>query len=141
MLVVEIIGNLGYDATVKNINGREYLSFDVAHEERNGNEKSTIWISILQSGNGGSLLNYLKKGTKVFARGTLTIRTYTSRDGQVKVSLSVIAREIQICQFSDRSSKDEQDRRMIRSAAELSQNVTPAQQSNGFIANDDDLPL
>ena len=42
MLIAEIIGNLGYDAVVKQINGKDYVSFDVAHEERNGNDYCTV---------------------------------------------------------------------------------------------------
>ena len=101
MLTAEIIGNLGYDAVVKQINGKDYVSFDVAHEERNGNDKSTVWVSVLWYGNGGNLLQYLKKGAKVFVRGRLQAGIYTSQKTmQNKVSLSVFVTEIQMCEFA-----------------------------------------
>ena len=108
MLIAEIIGNLGYDAVVKQINGKDYVSFDVAHEERNGNDKSTVWVSVLWYGNGGNLLQYLKKGAKVFVRGRLQAGIYTSQKTmQNKVSLSVFVTEIQMCEFAKGEQQDQ----------------------------------
>lgn len=105
MLTAEIIGNLGFDAVVKQINGKDYVSFDVAHEQRNGDRSETVWVSVLWYGNGGNLLQYLKKGAKVFVRGRLQAGIYTSQKTmQSKVSLSVLVTEIHMCQFL----KDEQ---------------------------------
>lgn len=102
MLIAEIIGNLGHDAVVKLINGKEYTSFDMAHSERMSNgERRTVWVSVLRSGNGGQLLQYLKKGARVFVRGELSAKVYTTRDGSANVSLSVMARETQLCQTVD----------------------------------------
>ena len=105
MLTAEIIGNLGFDAVVKQINGKDYVSFDVAHEQRNGDRSETVWVSVLWYGNGGNLLQYLKKGAKVFVRGRLQTGIYTSQKTlQSRVSLSMFVTEIQMCQFL----KDEQ---------------------------------
>ena len=120
MLIAEIIGNLGYDAVVKQINGKDYVSFDVAHEERNGNDKSTVWVSVLWYGNGGNLLQYLKKRAKVFVRGRLQAGIYTSQKTMLnKVSLSVFVTEIQMCEFA-------------RGQADQSQSPTSGQQVGNF---------
>lgn len=109
MLIAEIIGNLGHDAVVKQINGKEYTSFDVAHSERMSNgERRTVWVSVLRSGNGGQLLQYLKKGARVFVRGELSAKVYTTRDGATNVSLSVMAREVQICQTVEDGQQQQQ---------------------------------
>lgn len=34
MLQVEIIGNIGNDAQVKDFNGKKYIAFNVAHSEK-----------------------------------------------------------------------------------------------------------
>ena len=80
MIKLSIIGNLGADAEVKNHNGKEFVSFRVAHTDRftqDGQTKeTTTWVSCILNGNGGNLLPYLKKGTKVFCHGDFSIRLY-----------------------------------------------------------------
>lgn len=121
MLFAEIIGNLGHDAVVKLINGKEYTSFDVAHSERMSNgERRTVWVSVLRSGNGGQLLQYLKRGARVFVRGELSAKVYTTRDGAANVSLSVMAREVQLCQTVD-DGQQHQTNQQYRPAAPVQQ--------------------
>lgn len=78
-----IIGNLGADAQVKNENGKVFVSFSVGHNDRwtdaEGNVKeSTQWISCAMNGDGGKLLQYLKKGRAVYVEGRTTTRVYSS---------------------------------------------------------------
>lgn len=120
MLQLEIIGNLGHDAGVKQINGKDYVSFDVAHEERNGNDKTTVWVSVLWYGNGGNLKQYLRTGARVFVRGRMSVRLYTSqKTGQVNYSVSVFATEVQMCEFA-------------KGQADQSQSPTSGQQVGNF---------
>ena len=70
MLQLEIIGNLGADAQVMTSNGKPFVSFNVAHTERWQGEdgvkhEQTQWVSGALNGDGGNLLQYLKKGTTV----------------------------------------------------------------------------
>lgn len=104
MLKAEIIGNLGHDATTRQINGKDYVCFDVAHGERQNGEKKTVWISILWAGNGGNLLQYLRKGATVFVRGDFSAKLYTNRDGNVNISQSIMAREVQMCSFAEKGA-------------------------------------
>ena len=108
MLKAEIIGNLGHDATTRQINGKDYVCFDVAHGEKVNGERRTVWISVLWSGNGGNLLQYLRKGATVFVRGDLSAKLYTDRAGQTNISMSVMAREIQMCQFAEQGQQPAQ---------------------------------
>lgn len=83
MLKFEIIGNLGADAQVKAENGREFVSFNVGHNERwvdaaGVAHESTIWVSCALNGNGGNLLPYLKKGRCVYVSGRGSARVYSS---------------------------------------------------------------
>lgn len=140
MLIAEIIGNLGHDAVVKQINGKEYTSFDVAHSERMSNgERRTVWVSVLRSGNGGQLLQYLKKGARVFVRGELSAKVYTTRDGSANVSLSVMARETQLCQTVDEGQQQQtaqQPQRAPQPAAMPAQQAAQALEDVG-----EDLPF
>lgn len=101
MLAIEVIGNLGNDAEVKQFNGAEFLSFSVADSQKvkdaNGNQiERTTWVSCTMQGNGGALTQYLKKGTPVFIRGDLRISTYRRNDGNVAVNLNVRVRNINL---------------------------------------------
>lgn len=102
MLKLTIIGNLGADAEVKNQDGRSYVSFRVAHSERrqqsDGSVKeTTLWVSCTINGNGGRLLSYLKKGTKVFVSGDADCRLYNSaKDHSLKAGLNCYVRDIEL---------------------------------------------
>jgi len=100
MLTVEIIGNLGGDATVKEFNGRRYISFSVAHtngytDAQGQRHENTTWVSCLKSGE-SNVLSYLKKGTKVYVRGELSVRTYQAQQGGIAVAINCQVREIQL---------------------------------------------
>lgn len=97
MLSIEIIGNLGNDAEVKNINGKDVVAFNVAHSEKYNGQETTTWVSCLWYGNGGNLVQYLKKGTKVFARGRLSVTTYQNRDNRWVAGVNMTVTEIQLC--------------------------------------------
>ena len=75
MIKVEIIGNLGADAQLLEKNGNKFVAFRVANTDKWVDKstgqviESTQWVSCTLNGDGGALLPYLKKGTKVFVRG------------------------------------------------------------------------
>lgn len=104
MLQIEVIGNLGKDAEVKEFSGKKYVCFSVAHTENVRAQKPgepptqrTTWLSIYWYGEGGSTFQYLKKGAKVFVRGTMRNNLYTDRTGQTRVDINVNAREVYLC--------------------------------------------
>lgn len=97
MLKIEVIGNIGNDAEVKNINGNECVAFNVASSEKRNNTEYTTWVSVLMNGNGGNLTQYLKRGAKVFVRGNLSVKPYQDKNGQWCVGINVSASEIQLC--------------------------------------------
>lgn len=80
MLVLEAIGNLGADAIIKDLNGQKYIAFSVAHTEsykdsQGQRHERTTWVSCLKYGE-SPVINYLKKGTRVFIRGELSAKAY-----------------------------------------------------------------
>ena len=104
MLQIEVIGNLGRDAEVKEFSGKKYVCFSVAHTENVRAQKPgepptqrTTWLSIYWYGEGGSTFQYLKRGAKVFVRGTMRNNLYTDRTGQTRVDINVNAREVYLC--------------------------------------------
>ncbi len=104
MLQIEVIGNLGKDAEVKEFSGKKYTCFSVAHTENVRAQKPgepptqrTTWLSVYWYGEGGAVLPYLKRGAKVFVRGTMRNNLYTDRTGQTRVDINVNAREVYLC--------------------------------------------
>lgn len=118
MLQIEIIGNLGSDAEIKQLNGKNYVSFNVAHSEKRKDANgitvdSTTWVSVLLHGDGGNLLQYLKKGCKVFVRGRMYVKTYVDKSGQTQAAINVNASEINLCGLKGESNSQQDNTRPI----------------------------
>lgn len=97
MFKAQVIGNLGSDAQAKVINGVEYVSFDVAHSYRVGDKEATVWISCLLRGR-GKILDYLKRGTKVYVCGDLSGNIYDSSHYRCKmIGYTVFVDTLQLC--------------------------------------------
>lgn len=98
MLQLEVIGNLGSDAEIKEFGGKKYVSMNVAHsEKRKDGSDNTVWVSVLWYGEGGGLFQYLKKGTKVFLRGRLVPKAYLDKNNQVQCAVNMYANEVNLC--------------------------------------------
>lgn len=104
MIKMEIIGNLGADAEVKVYNGNKFVSFRVAHTDKWVDQQTgvistqTIWVSCSLNGDGGGLTPYLKKGTKVFVRGTPNFVTYSSpKTHKMETGVNLFVREVELC--------------------------------------------
>lgn len=97
-----IVGNLGADAEVKRENGREFVSFSIANTERHRKsdgsyEEKTTWVSATLNGNGGNLLQYLKKGAKVYAYGDYSVRMFHSEKQRALVAgVNLYVRDIEL---------------------------------------------
>lgn len=103
MLKLEIIGNIGADAELKNINGETFCSFRCAHTSRYTDRQSgevienTQWISVTINRDVKNLLPFLKKGTKVWCYGDCSTRLYVGHDGQKHAGLNLRAQSVELC--------------------------------------------
>lgn len=101
MLKSILIGNLGADAEVRSANGREFVSFRVAHSwnftAQDGTVNSgTIWVDCIGS-NLKDVVEYLKKGTQVFVEGNVSLRVYSSKvDRCMKAGLTINVETLQL---------------------------------------------
>lgn len=110
MLAVEIIGYLGADAEIREYNGTRFISFRVATKERrkdsHGNDIDiTNWISCTRNAD-GEIVKYLRKGTQVFVRGSLSVSTYTGKNG-VAIDMSCRCFEIQLLGRKEEEKKQQ----------------------------------
>ncbi len=103
MLKIEVIGNLGADAEIKDFSGNSLISFRVAHSEKfvgadSVEHERTVWVSCLYSGNASNLLKYLKKGVKVFVRGYASFKVFSSAaTRQMEVGVNVRVQDLELC--------------------------------------------
>jgi single-strand DNA-binding protein len=101
MIKLQVIGNLGKDCVVNNVNGKNVINFSVAHTERfrdnTGNMKDkTIWVECAYWTDRTAVAPYLKKGTQVYVEGAPDIRTYQTQDGRQGASLSLRVLSVQL---------------------------------------------
>lgn len=101
MVKLQVIGHLGRDCVVNNVNGKSVINFPVAHSEKfrdaQGVQKDkTLWVDCAYWTDRTAIAPYLKKGTQVYAEGTPDIRTYTTADGRQGASLSLRINNVQL---------------------------------------------
>ena len=99
---MNVLGNLGNDAQITKINGKDHVSFRIATsksflDEHGTKREVTTWVSALMYGDGGNLTQYLKKGTKVYVSGDAEIKPYRGSDGETYVSINVFVRDFELC--------------------------------------------
>ena len=146
MIKVEIIGNLGADAQLQEKNGNKFVAFRVANTDKWVDKstgqviESTQWISCTLNGDGGALLPYLKKGTKVFVRGNAQFVVFSSaKSRQMEVGVNLYVREIELCGGSKENEQTTQQ------PAQTPQQPAQPQEKNAKKGkqqqNVDDMPL
>lgn len=101
MLKMQIIGNLGRDCVVNNVNGKSVINFTVAHTERfrdnqGNNQEKTTWVDCAWWTDRTAISQYLTKGKQVYAEGTPEVRSFTRADGTNGAVLSLRVREVQL---------------------------------------------
>lgn len=101
MIKLQVIGNLGKDCIVNNVNGKNVMNFTVAHTEKykdstGAQREKTIWVDCAYWSDRTGIAPYLKKGTQVFVEGGPEVRTYTTQDGKTGASLSLRVLTVQL---------------------------------------------
>lgn len=139
MLKVEFVGHIGTDAEIKDFNGKRYIAFNVATSERfkdaQGNPVSrTTWVSCLKPGD-GAVVNYLKRGTQVYCRGNLSVKTYTGKNG-VEAGVNCTVSELELLG----SRQDAQNQQQTQPSATSQPYGGYGSNSALFPPSNDDLP-
>ena len=101
MIKLQVIGNLGKDCIVKEINGKNVINFSVAHTERykdaQGNQKErTTWVECAYWTDKTAVAQYLVKGKMVYAEGSPEAEGYTNKDGNVAGTLRMRVQSVQL---------------------------------------------
>lgn len=104
MLIATLIGNLGANAEIKTANGREFVSFRVAHNDSykgaDGTRiESSMWVDCTMScvNDRPAVLPYLTKGTAVCVVGQVSTRVYSSeKDRCMKAGLKIHVQRVEL---------------------------------------------
>jgi single-strand DNA-binding protein len=101
MIKLQIIGNLGKDCIVKEVNGKNVINFSVAHTERfkdaQGNQKErTTWVECAYWTDRTAVAQYLTRGRTVYAEGSPEADAYTNKEGQVAATLRMRVQSVQL---------------------------------------------
>jgi len=101
MIKLQIIGNLGKDCIVKEVNGKNVINFSVAHTERfkdaQGNPKErTTWVECAYWTDRTGIAPYLVKGRTVYAEGAPEADAYTNKEGQAAATLRMRVQTVQL---------------------------------------------
>lgn len=104
MQKLSVIGNLGGDAELRaREDGSKFVTFKVADTSKWTDLKgvvheSTQWISCVLNGDGGKLLQYLKRGVKVYVDGRPSYRVYSSeKERAVKCGVDIAVSSVELC--------------------------------------------
>lgn len=103
MLQAEAIGNLGADARIVHVASGEFYSFSIADSRKYKDAKGienvqTTWIDcILDKQRGDRIFDWLRKGLKVYVRGPLSVRSYTTRDNRTACGINIRVQQIELC--------------------------------------------
>lgn len=104
MKSLTIAGNIGKDAVTRTTGqGDKVTSWSVAVEERQGQDKRTIWFDCTLWGKRGeSLAQYLTKGSKVSVSGELS-----TREHEGKTYLTVRADQVSLMGGGERQERSD----------------------------------
>lgn len=93
MIQVNFNGRLGADAEVRQSKeGKEFITFSVAVNEKRNGEKRTIWMRVRSDNM--RIAPYLKKGSLVFISGNEDVSTFVDKNGSTQISRDVRAHNI-----------------------------------------------
>lgn len=98
---VQLIGNLGKDPEITNLDGGKKLAkFTIATNETYKNQKGekvtdTQWHNIVAWGKTAEIIeNYVTKGKEVAIEGKLTSRSYDDKEGVKRYITEVVCNEL-----------------------------------------------
>lgn len=101
MLQSTVIGNVGADAQVNNKDGREFVTFRVAHNDSwtdaaGQQHSNVIWVDCIMNGH-PKVAEFIKAGTQVVCIGRTSLRVYSSqKDRCMKAGLTINVESIQL---------------------------------------------
>lgn len=103
-----LFGYVGNDPKKPSDKNPDFVTFPLAvttrwKDDAGTEQEHTDWYEVItsQKGLSGVVSSYVKKGDPLYIEGTPKYGTYTSKDGEVKTSVTVNLREIELLGSKD----------------------------------------
>ena len=146
MIKMQVIGNLGRDAVVNNVNGKSVINFAVAHTEKYKNaqgvqQDKTIWVDCAYWTDKTAIGPYLKKGTQVYAEGQPDLRSYTTKEGTPGTALTLRVLSVQLLGSKPENQGGGEQGGYQPQAQNYGTGATQSQPANAVQEPLDDLPF
>ena len=144
MIKLQIIGNLGKDCIVKEVNGKNVINFSVAHTERfkdsQGNQKErTTWVECAYWTDRTAVSQYLTKGRTVYAEGSPEADSYTNKEGQPAATLRMRVQNVQL--LGNNSSEGNPSGQNSTTSNSVASSMQTQSQDSPSTSVEDDLPF
>jgi single-strand DNA-binding protein len=149
MIKLQIVGNLGKDCIVKEVNGKNVINFSVAHTEKfkdsaGAQKERTTWVECAYWTDRTAIAPYLKKGQLVFAEGSPEAEGYMNKDNQAAATLRMRVRDIQL--LGGRLESNTGNSYSPSSSSSSSSSSSPSSNTKSAVTADmedaaDDLPF
>ena len=100
LLKMQVIGNLGRDASIKEVNGKKVINFSVAHTEKFKDKagvtnERTTWVECGMWEKEG-IAPYLKQGTLVHVEGSPSVTGFLTKANEPSASLKLNVFNLQL---------------------------------------------
>ncbi|MBC7936246.1 MAG: single-stranded DNA-binding protein [Rhizobacter sp.] len=147
MIKLQIVGNLGKDCIVNEVNGKKVINFSVAHTEKykdgQGNQQErTTWVECAYWTDKTAVADYLKKGKMVYAEGSPSADPYLNKENQAAATLRMRVLTIQLLGGGDGAGSNQGNVTNAGSYNNPVMRTEPA--SHSMVSSpsaDDDLPF
>jgi single-strand DNA-binding protein len=101
MIKLLLLGHLGGDSVVNNVNGRNVINFQCCHSEKYKDAQGTevnksVWVSCAYWTDKTNIAQYLKKGTRVYVEGQPDVKLYKNSNGENKANITCRVISIQL---------------------------------------------
>ena len=131
MIKLQIVGNLGGDCIVKEVNGKNVINFNVAHTEKykdaQGNLKErTTWVNCAYWTDRTAVAQYLKKGKQIYAEGSPEADGYLNKENQPAATLRMRVQNLQLLGGGDTSPQSHSGGQMASTTSSASSSSSPA---------------
>ena len=143
MIKLQIIGNIGKDCIVKEVNGKNVINFSVAHTERykdsQGNQKEkTTLVECAYWTERTAVAQYLTKGRTVYAEGAPEADPYMNKEGVASATLRMRVQNVQLLGTTNPNENNGSMQGMVSNSGA---GAAPVQKSNDSSEPLEDLPF
>jgi single-strand DNA-binding protein len=109
MIRLDVTGNLGADAEVRQHEDYNIISFSVAEtKKKKDGTQITTWVSCAiwrKKDQPIRVVDYMKKGIKIFVSGTPSVSAFTDKAGNVRAELKLRVDHFELQTFADDAPK------------------------------------